>query len=906
MKKDERLEIIRRLRHPALEARGYTRWWWFGGAVTKEEIARELDLMAEAQIGGVELQIIYPIYPDNEEKGIQNQFYLSPGFFELIRFACGEAKKRGMVFDMTLGSSWPYGGPFVPKELSAPNVIPYMLDVKGPASFHYDFTTRVYGTCVGCIMGRMKDCRMLPESIVDLTDQVVDKYLFGWEWGLELKEISVPKGDYKIVLFVSNDKRQTVLKPLPGGEGLIIDHNRKDALRHFLRHGGDPIAEQVGEGMINSFFCDSLEVFGQNWTDIIYEEFRNRRGYELRPWLYALWGEVEGCTGEVRYDFNKTLAELTEENFFGELTKWCHEKGTTSRVQAHGTWGDVLRCYGTADIPEGETFSQYDKYEVNTVHRRLASSAGHVYGKPVISNESFTWLRFPRFVVTLENLKAAADSIYLDGMNHIVNHGFAYSPKDSGKLGWPFYASTQINHKNTWWPFYKVLGAYINRMNEWLRMGEPVVRIAVYLPQSDIWAENPLSDIHMCMKLEERMTTRAVDAIQKAGYWFDFVNDDVVERFSEYGYEALILLECERMPLETARAMAAYAEKGGILICKGELPRKACGRMGYEEETRRIQKIFREMKQKGTCVQTADRIEGMIEELQKRVEPDVRMRRHSDVVGYVHRADERRDVYFVSNISEQWVTEEIRFSRQEKGFAVFDPLTAAEKRVDFWEYEDGGVTVEVTLEPFGSLLFVFDGDCEERSFGEGAKGESARDMGEVWMDLSLDWSLEVPEVEFEEEFAVLEGWEQVPGLKYFSGEGIYRKEIFLDMEDWARAEATGEVWLVLEHLGEAAEIFVNGMSAGILFKRPYRVEIGKLLTPGGNLLEIRVRNLLINCAIDPEYPEVAEVEPVIDRWPYSTGRINLNREEWIYNTREREMVKEPVGAGIWGGVWVVI
>lgn len=95
------------------------------------------------------------------------------------------------------------------------------------------------------------------------------------------------------------------------------------------------------------------------------------------------------------------------------MTEWCHEMGSTSRIQAHGTWGDVLEAYGAADIPEGETFSAWDKYSVNTVHRRIASSAGHVYHKKIISNESFTWLRSPRFTETPEQIKIAADSILL-------------------------------------------------------------------------------------------------------------------------------------------------------------------------------------------------------------------------------------------------------------------------------------------------------------------------------------------------------------------------------------------------------------------------------------------------------------------------------------------------------------
>jgi len=54
---------------PAEDARGMTRWWWYGCCVEEVEICRELDYMKEAGIGGVELQILYPVTPDDEEKG---------------------------------------------------------------------------------------------------------------------------------------------------------------------------------------------------------------------------------------------------------------------------------------------------------------------------------------------------------------------------------------------------------------------------------------------------------------------------------------------------------------------------------------------------------------------------------------------------------------------------------------------------------------------------------------------------------------------------------------------------------------------------------------------------------------------------------------------------------------------
>ena len=98
-------------------------------------------------------------------------------------------------------------------------------------------------------------------------------------------------------------------------------------------------------------------------------------------------------------------------------------------------------------------------------------------------------------------------------MNQIVNHGYTYSQKDGEPMA--FYASSHICHTNTWWKYYKNIGRYINRVCDFLQRGEPVSRICIYLPQHDIWAENPLGDIHMCMKLEERLETSVIDGIAR-------------------------------------------------------------------------------------------------------------------------------------------------------------------------------------------------------------------------------------------------------------------------------------------------------------------------------------------------------------------------------------------------------
>jgi hypothetical protein len=55
---------------PPADSRIMMRWWWFGPAVNKAELEREMRLMKEAGIGGFEVQPVYPLVLDDAENGI--------------------------------------------------------------------------------------------------------------------------------------------------------------------------------------------------------------------------------------------------------------------------------------------------------------------------------------------------------------------------------------------------------------------------------------------------------------------------------------------------------------------------------------------------------------------------------------------------------------------------------------------------------------------------------------------------------------------------------------------------------------------------------------------------------------------------------------------------------------------
>src|SRR6266567_970191 len=109
------LDELRRLfKEPPDETRIMMRWWWFGPAVSKSELEREMRVMKEGGIGGFEVQPVYPLALDDPAGGIRNLSFLSDDFIEALRFTSEKARELGLRFDLTLGSGWPYGGPTVP------------------------------------------------------------------------------------------------------------------------------------------------------------------------------------------------------------------------------------------------------------------------------------------------------------------------------------------------------------------------------------------------------------------------------------------------------------------------------------------------------------------------------------------------------------------------------------------------------------------------------------------------------------------------------------------------------------------------------------------------------------------------------------------------------------------------
>ncbi|MEA5068696.1 MAG: glycosyl hydrolase, partial [Christensenellaceae bacterium] len=310
---------IRRLQYPAREARVNTRWWWYGGAVEKREIRLQLEAMRDAGIGGVEIQFLYPLDFDDASAGQRHIDFFSPEFFDILDFTLTCAREMDIGVDLTLGSGWPFGGSFVEDTMAPDILVPLSHDVTGPTLFSFDYTCVLPGEIERVVLCRVRDGVPDARTARDVTDCVQPTFIETWRWGSKL-EVAIPEGPHRVFTFVVQKYKQNIGKPAPNMQGLAIDHCRKDVADFYFRTMGDALIARLGRGRIRSFFCDSIELGGCNWTEPLLSEFKARRGYDLAPYLPALWGDLGEVTKPVRYDYFKTFSELTLEGFFENFT----------------------------------------------------------------------------------------------------------------------------------------------------------------------------------------------------------------------------------------------------------------------------------------------------------------------------------------------------------------------------------------------------------------------------------------------------------------------------------------------------------------------------------------------------------------------------------------------------------
>lgn len=838
--------------NPPEDSRIMMRWWWFGPAVTKPELEREMTLMKEGGIGGFEVQPVYPLALDDTDTGIRNLPFLSDGFLDALRFTSEKARELGLRMDLTLGSGWPYGGAQVPIRDAAGGLRIVRLPIPNEGHRLALPDMGAGEKLLAVFLAHNQGKAIVGSEIQELTE-------------IRNGTIMLPgglQGTHEVIVFISSRNGMMVKRPAIGAEGFVLNHYDRAAVKGYLKNVGDRLLQALRPHPPYAVFCDSLEAYGSDWTDTFLEEFLKRRGYDLKPHLPALAFDLGPKTSAIRADWGRTLTELFNDNFMLPMHAWSQKNGTLFRIQGYGIPPATIASNAHADISEGEGV-QWKSVSAS----RWASSANHLFGRTVTTSETWTWLHSPVFRATPLDMKAEANLHFLQGINQLIGHGWPYSAESAEYPGWRFYAAGVFNEKNPWWIVMPDVTRYLQRTSWLLRQGTPVNEVAFYLPVSDAYASFSPGNANLIEGVRQRVGPDALGAVLDAGFNLDFFDDDVLRQrgriedgalvLGPNRYRAVVLPNVERIPSDTYRMLADFARAGGRLIATRRLPAIAPGFAATEPEHAEIaqtsQSLFSASTKSSRFVE--DEKTQLAATLRTMLEPDVTFSPMSPDMGFVHRKTDDADIYFLANNS----------AATRYGFAFFritgrnaewwDPMTGRTTPATIAPDPKGRTSVILQLEPYEGRFLVF---------SKNPLQDPIHISGGSSLDLSDGWHVLFGQSGISKTMEHLKSWIDDEATKYFSGVAVYEKTVsvpesmanpgmtqWLDFGDGTRLAdmphgPNGMQALFEGPVREAAVVYVNGTRAGSVWCPPYRIEITNLLKPGENLIRILVANTAVN------------------------------------------------------------
>ncbi|RCK68228.1 hypothetical protein DT076_17405 [Desertihabitans brevis] len=791
------------------------RWWWFGPAVERAELDRELTVMAAAGLGGVEVAYVYPLEPATTT-------LLSESFLADLRFAAERVRELGLRFDLTLGTGWSFGGPHIDTALAARRLRWDRREIT-PGPLRIGATSPWPGEeLVAAYLGDGSE-QETPDVFTPLP--VTDG------------EVRVPdgRGPRQVLLVWSEPTGQNVKRAAAGAEGPVLDHYSAAATQRHLEAFGDPLLDAVDPALVGSVFCDSLEVYAADWTPALPEEFERRRGYPLLPVLPALLS-TDPATAAVRADYHRTLVELYEENFVAVVQRWAAGRGVPFRLQGYGVPPATVASYRFADLFEGEGWGWK-----RLTQTRWASSAAHRYDRPVVSAEVWTWLHSPSFRATPLDLQGEAHEHLLNGVNQLIGHGWPYSPPDAPGLGWFFYAAGAYDDRNPWWPAMPGLVAALSRLSWLLRQGSPVADVAVYVPLTDVLAGMGSAtggSLDAWRETARRVPAEVTAAVREHGLDYDLVDDEVLDGLDPGRYPVVVVPATTTVPEPTRAWLAAVQERGGTVL-----------RVGSPVDVG------------GRAVAAGSLAAALGEVLEPLLVPD----RPTPSLGVVVRRTAGAEVVLLANTGPEPLQRSLTSRSPHTRYEQWDPVTG--RLVRAGALADG---LALELEPYqATALLLSDAPAPaEPALPAAAHGSST--------PLADGWSVTFPG-EAPAPVDVPHVWEET-GRPGFSGTARYATTVELDaLPDGARVvldlggvtpvgDAGADEGLVGPSyrarvrgpVGEVATVEVNGTGCGVLWCPPYRVDVTDAVRPGRNEVVLEVANTAANAlSVDEEIHRLA-------------------------------------------------
>lgn len=861
---------------------------WLHGNVDKNSITRELEAMKRAGLGGVTMfDVAQPGIPAGPHA------YMGKSWQQMFAWEVSEAKRIGLEVMTQNGPGYSgNGGPWIRPELASQKIVESTTRVKGgtqfsgklpqpdaQGGFYQDVAVLAIRETKAQMNFRIDDFDMKrlvwlnyirwkgthsapidaavpPEiciqmdAVIDLSQSIKDDGSITWD---------APEGEWTLLRIGHTWTGQKTLPATPEGEGPECDKLDKRGIRAHFEHVMKKMIDLSGSAAgttFHSFFVDSWEAGGQNWTEKMPEEFKRRRGYDIIPYLPILSGRVLvdlQTTERFLYDLRQTVSELMTENFWAELQRLCNAHGMQLAAQPYITTGNDLDAANFTDEPMGEFWSH--PFQPNDYRDTLkaAVSTANLNGKPIVGAEAFTASETERWLSHPATMKSLGDQAFCLGANRFQFHRFAMQRFPQLKPGMTMgkwgqhYDSTQ-----TWWEWSKPWHDYLARCQYMLRQG-PVATDVLAL----LW-EEPLHRFSHSLIVGHDYDACGPDSFRR----IEFRNGKLGIPGGPT-YQLITVNHGGTMTLERLTKLRDLVKAGASLL--GEPPSAIPGLQDAKEADAQLRTLTTEIW--GTTNESDRPLgNGRVfrgippEEALKRLQIPADFTGPKDV-SWIHRRSGPIDIYFIASSSSKAESIPCTFRVTAKRAELWNPESGEIQGLKITPAGDQLTSATIPLGPNGSAFVVFHPGNSEAPFLQSADYRNSQEIKGPWtvrfpaesgapkslqIDPLVSWSIH-PD----------------PNVRHFSGTATYSNSFVVPEIKSRFSLDLGEVEIM-------ARVKVNETDLGILWKPPYQIDITSALVPGKNHLEISVVNLWVNRLIgDQSLAEDSDRDKSgnLVRWP---------------------------------------
>lgn len=606
-------------------------YWWQGDTLTRERLEWQLNQLQNKGISSLQIN-----YSHLDQGGISyglsnpsKPALFTEAWWNLFKWFSTEAQKRGMTVslsDYTLG---------IGQGFSMDEAIRENPDLNGSVLRKWDQTLsgkvnkKMPENLLTLTAFRMNaDSSLIPESRKNLLPEIANGILnhdFGTE---KWKVVSV----YPELLVPSYD-------PMNPNSGKAYN-------KHFFGKFEQALGKNSGK--LDFFFSDELNfrVGGNLWNDTFATEFKKRKGYDVVPYLDALFLPIGNITPKIRLDFNDVLVSLSEENFFKPVFDWHGERGMIfgcdhgGRGREVAEFGDYFRTQRWNQGPG----SDQPSLGKDIIKAKVASSISHLYQRPRVWLEGFYGSGWG---TSSSDVTDAIFANFVAGYNLLSFHGLYYSTQG----GWWEWAPPDNHFRMPYWQQIDPLMNCIQRLSYLLSQGVHQCDVAILYPVEPVVAGMD----------GDRSVNTAFDASEKLydqGIDFDFIDFESLARskvadkeiqVSGEKYKVLIIPSMKAIRFASLQKIQEFVDDGGIVVNIGDLP-EATEKNGSNDQEL-IQLTNNIFTTRPNLIQVAD-AKSVVAGLSGKYEPNFKILSEIKQRPYVmHRTIGNREVFALYNLA---------------------------------------------------------------------------------------------------------------------------------------------------------------------------------------------------------------------------------------------------------------